>query len=199
MPVTPTPTTPFSDKIHTLGRMLAAAEIFRTQSGLAADDPDAEANLLGEDSDVRRIYYPERDDEELLSLFPLAIIAPAAGRRYVAIGDGAGTTMVHDRGILLLAVLDEDRTPGDGPFNLEQSGRAFENFWGQVVDQLAAQSGRDWDPDDYPGETYSRLRIAAIEEIQPPQLSAREENTRYWAGLAHVYYGRWPELEGIRY
>lgn len=188
--LTPTPTIPFSDKIATLGRMLAACEILRTRSNLDADDPDAEDKLFGESSMERRIFYPLKELDDPALIYPVCVIVPEK-RRYAAFADGGQTTMTHDRGILGLFVADRaDRYPN----SVEQSARDFENFWGALIDQLAAQSGADWDDEDEP---YSRLRISAIEEEGQPQLSPIEEakiNHR-WVASAFVFYGRWPQLE----
>jgi hypothetical protein len=180
--VTPTPTAPFSDKIHSLGFLLTECVIWRTQSGLLAGDTDAETKLLGEGSATRNIFYPRKEDDALLATLldgrPAAVISPVK-RWYATYAGGAQNYLTHSRGVLLLIVMDRDRVAAD----LEQSARTFENFWGSLIGEIAAQSGDD-----------TKLVIETIEEDQPPQREPLAEEKHYWLASAHIFYGLWPEL-----
>lgn len=186
MTLTPTPTAPFSDKIAMLGRMLAACAILRTRSGLSANDPDAEDKLLGEASNIRRIFYPQKEITADC-LFPLVVIIPEK-RRYVAAAQEQA--MFHDRGVLGLMFTDAVTTYSS---DVERAARDFENVWGLLLAQLAAQSGADIND-----ELYTKLRLAAIEEDDAPFKSPPEEDQQRWTASAYVYYGQWPEMELIR-
>lgn len=159
---TPTATGAISVPKRKLAEVLAEAETWQLWCELAYPDAAAADKLIDGIGGTKRIFYPTADSRDLGTLYdrmPLAVIGNGQQWQMPTVAGGAGNYM-RPAGQLALIIADRDRYPD----SLEASQRDFENRLGDLMDDLAALSGRS-----------DRLAMDLIEQFIPPSLPPEEE------------------------
>lgn len=160
------PAGPVSLPIYLLRRMVAKSATFRAAVGASTT---AEA--------LEHIYVKEVDDTERR---PCAVIC-TEGTRYQVIAGGSQVQLRADGEVFLYLTMDTPEAYFDDPTN---AFLHFANFFGGVIDDVAALSGADQTEDStFPD---SDLSITGIRDL--PCMECPRE---MWASLGRYWLGAW--------
>lgn len=165
----PVPSGPRSTPLAKLVALVAVCPTFRVRCGVTDDDQASAKLIAGDHSSPRRIFFPDVDWTKH-DVFPSAVVQP--GPEWRGETDAAGRRhYLKFSGSLRLILLDEDRYGGD----MERSLRDFENFLGDLMQDLATRFARN-----------VNLAATAIRLELPPALATDEEvisrgGKAYWS------------------
>lgn len=156
--------------------LIAATNTFRTQCGLATNDPVANEKLIdGSYATQKRIFYPEVDWESF-DVFPSAVVqfGPDWHATWRA---GGAQNYTRPGGSLRLILMDKDRQPNSAGLsdsaNIGLSLRTFAIYVSQLLDDLRSQFAVD---DELTGTGITQEDPPFF----PPEETVKTEGLGWW-------------------
>jgi hypothetical protein len=174
---------PLLSPLVNLAQMVAASPTFLTACGLDPMDPNAPLVALGQLDGIKRIYYPEADDnlwKDVTTLFPLCVIDLGASPRHATRVSAGGMSYLRPDGDLHMVLAQDDQAQG----NVQESKAAFARFVGKILGDVEALAG-----------ISSNLDIVETEILFGPFTCSEAEQTArngklYWWTQIEIKWGR---------